>query len=620
MKNVFSYQKKLLKYAKEIPAGESFKVLANMEESLDDYIKDDLPSRISIIGDNAEKSFAEIKVSEEIDKLIKKKSKLVNKIFQQLRSDGIVICEASTHYVDAIRRVKMPDLITTLTTMKDDMEVPQDTFEENKLYMVVSSNDDNDELYYSRFSLQDIENLNSLANADSHIGRFVKISDMMYVTMDDLAMTYISENTSYKPLGYVKVNYDRNHNLSSITYSNEIDNNFVLRINRYIKMVCNGFAEDAITNPVTIYTYKSCIPICVHDYVNDIRGIIREETGKVKYFFYNTPKPSGQLPKDVNIDYINYINKLNDDIALFYPFDSYDSFEKLMFDAAKSKNVISITTTIFKTDYKDIIDRPISFLSSLATAADIYGKDVTVILDKNIGMKNKISYYLTNHKVKVINDYDKNVHAKMILIKFKNTKPLGILSTGNFRRYAGENFADIAYFTKDKEITDDINNFFENIIGFNSEVIDTNEGNLYHDLYIYNIKSQLHSLIDECKKAVDRKESASITIKCNTINKCDLTAELIEAAKLGVKVTLLVRKECNLKFKNPNFKVYSTVNSIVEHSRIYLFQIEKIKMLYISSADLKKSTGDFDDKNSRVEFLLRINDSIIKNKIINELL
>jgi polyphosphate kinase len=291
-----------------------------------------------------------------------------------------------------------------------------------------------------------------------------------------------------------------------------------------------------------------------------------------------------------------------------------------MFDAAKSKNVTSITATIFKTDYKDDVNRYTSFLSSLAVAADICDKHVTVILDKNISMKNKISDYLTSHKVKVINDYDKNVHAKMILIKFKNTKPLGILSTGNFRRYAGEHFADIAYFTKDKEITDDINNFFRNIIGSKSEVTNTNEGNLYHDLYIYNIKSQLHKLIDECKKAVDVQASASITIKCNTINKCELTTELIEAAKLGVKVTLLVRKECNLKFKNPNFRVYSTVNSIVEHSRIYLFQIYNVKMLYISSADLKKSTGDFGDKNSRVEFLLRVNDPIIKNKIINELL
>ena len=77
--------------------------------------------------------------------------------------------------------------------------------------------------------------------------------------------------------------------------------------------------------------------------------------------------------------------------------------------------------------------------------------------------------------------------------------------------------------------------------------------------------------------------------KINHLVDEEMIAKLYEASQAGVKVRLLVRSTCSLipgvKGLSDNIEVYSVVDRLLEHSRIYLFANSGDELCYISSAD-----------------------------------
>ena len=85
--------------------------------------------------------------------------------------------------------------------------------------------------------------------------------------------------------------------------------------------------------------------------------------------------------------------------------------------------------------------------------------------------------------------------------------------------------------------------------------------------------------------------------------------KLYEAAKAGVKVSIICRGICSI-IPIKNMKVKSIVGRFLEHSRIYYFKNGKSPEYYISSADLLTRNLD-----RRVETLISLKDSNVIKQI-----
>ena len=111
---------------------------------------------------------------------------------------------------------------------------------------------------------------------------------------------------------------------------------------------------------------------------------------------------------------------------------------------------------------------------------------------------------------------------------------------------------------------------------------------------------------------------AKIIFKLNSFTSYKFIDKLYEASRLGVKVKLLVRGICclipNKVGFSENIEVKSVVDKYLEHSRVYVFENNGDKKVYISSADLMTRNIE-----KRVEVACPIYQKDIKNQILETL-
>ena len=108
----------------------------------------------------------------------------------------------------------------------------------------------------------------------------------------------------------------------------------------------------------------------------------------------------------------------------------------------------------------------------------------------------------------------------------------------------------------------------------------------------------------ETRHHLDGKPSW-IRLKLNSLLDEEIIDALYEAADAGVKIEIIVRGICAIKFNNQarreNIKVRSILGRFLEHSRIYYFRNDGAEDYYIGSADVMHRNLD-----RRVEALVRI--------------
>ena len=140
----------------------------------------------------------------------------------------------------------------------------------------------------------------------------------------------------------------------------------------------------------------------------------------------------------------------------------------------------------------------------------------------------------------------------------------------------------------------------------------------YKDLIVspHYTRSKFNKLIDnEIEKALNDKP-AMIRLKMNSLSDFKLIDKLYDASRAGVKVQLIVRGICCLIPGVPslseNIEAVSIVDNLLEHTRIYMFGVDKDVKIYISSADFM--TRNIDE---RVEVTCPIYDENIKLELID---
>ena len=162
--------------------------------------------------------------------------------------------------------------------------------------------------------------------------------------------------------------------------------------------------------------------------------------------------------------------------------------------------------------------------------------------------------------------------------------------------------------TCDRQIGEDAGAFFNLITGYN---------------YTYPMRELIaspYSLRHEMLMRIRREElnagrglKSGIMMKMNSFSDPEMIAAILAAADAGVMVRMMIRGICTLRYKeHKNLQIYSTVGRFLEHPRIYVFENNGERELFLSSADLMPRNLD-----KRVELTAPVKDRKIVSQIVD---
>jgi len=303
-----------------------------------------------------------------------------------------------------------------------------------------------------------------------------------------------------------------------------------------------------------------------------------------------------------------------EDQLVYHPYESFDdTVGRLIKDAARDSNVISIKMTIYR------VARKSKIIKYLLEAAE-NGKAVTVMVELKARFNEvdnlNISRLMREAGIDIIySDETIKTHAKMCLITRKEKSKLRIYShigTGNYSEVNSKSYTDYSYFTRNSTIGEELTEFFNTITGSSKKIEATS--------FLHapkTLRKNIVSLIKEQIKLAEDNKPAQIIMKCNGLTDEDTADWLYKASKAGVKITLYVRGACiirpGVKKLSKNIEIYSIIGQYLEHSRVYVFGDKHDKVL-IGSSDMM--TRNLSNRN---ELLMYINDPKCKSIIIKHL-
>ena len=270
------------------------------------------------------------------------------------------------------------------------------------------------------------------------------------------------------------------------------------------------------------------------------------------------------------------------DRFIHVPYHSFDSYVNLLQEAAISRDVKGIKTTLYR------LAKDSKVVKALIGAAR-NGKKVTVVIEllarfdeaSNIDWSKKMQ----EAGVHVIFGVEGlKVHSKLTYISMKTGSDIACISTGNFHEGNARTYTDYMLMTASRPIVRDVESVFSFIerpytpTKFKELLVSPNE-----------MKSKFVRLINEEIRNKQAGKPAFITMKINHITDPLMVNKLYEAAENGVKVNLLVRGNCSLiptlPELNGNMNIVGIIDRYLEHSRIFIFCADGQEKTFIGSAD-----------------------------------
>ncbi len=326
---------------------------------------------------------------------------------------------------------------------------------------------------------------------------------------------------------------------------------------------------------------------------------------------------------------------LQKDIMLNFPYQSFNPVIDMLREAAIDPDVTEIKITCYRL-------APNSKVINAIVNAVRNGKSVTVMLElrarfeeeANLEWKERLEEEGVNVIISIPNV---KVHAKICLIKKKmnnRTIHYGFVSTGNLNEKTAMIYGDHCLLTANRSIMADVNKLF-------SYLEKNKEGNeILKSLTTLipcptGLRKELEKLISREIKNAKNGVEASIILKINSLADTDLIERLTEAARAGVKISLIVRGIFCMYSENKKFihpvKAISIVDEYLEHARVFIFHNAGDEKVYISSADwmirnldhrVEATCPVFDENIKRVLkniLEIQLNDNVKARILDNEL-
>lgn len=303
----------------------------------------------------------------------------------------------------------------------------------------------------------------------------------------------------------------------------------------------------------------------------------------------------------------------SEDILLHHPFQSFRPVLEFLDQAARDPAVVAIKQTVYRTGSESEV------MEKLIVAAR-NGKEVTVVVEllarfdeeANINWAQRLED-AGAHVVYGVVGY--KTHAKMLMVVRREDETLRRyvhLSTGNYHSRTTMLYTDLALFTCNEAIGEDVHEVFSLLTGL---------GRAAELKCLWEAPFTLHREVTHAiQREIDHARAgrkARIIAKMNALLEPAVVAALCEASKAGVEIDLIVRGVCALRPGIPgvsdNIRVRSIVGRFLEHARIFYFYNAGAEDVYLSSADWM-------DRNffRRVEVAWPILDRTVKQRIIDE--
>ena len=468
--------------------------------------------------------------------------------------------------------------------------------------------------------LKDLDNesveRNGLVRIPRVLPRFVALDESCYVPIESVVAEHISQLfPGYALQNHIPFRVTRN---ADITIEEEEADDFMeileegLRLRKKGELVRLELGQES--NPELLNFFNRHTNVFKDDIYrfNSILnlGSLWQIVGN-KHFAHLTASPfKARLlpPFDTTENIFHILDK--QDALMYHPYESFEPVVKLIQNAAKDPDVVSIKMTL----YRSGTNSPI--VNALMQAAES-GKQITTMVElkARFDEENNLIWAkaLENAGAHVIYGIPGfKVHAKAALITRRvdgKLKQYAHLATGNYNPQTAKIYTDVSYMTCKEEITSDLTRFFHFLTGFSKK------GKL-NKLYMSptQIKPKILSMIQvEARKGSE----GHIIAKVNSLVDEDVIRGLYKASQAGTKVDLIVRGICCLKpgieGLSENIRVISIIGKYLEHARVFYFK-HAAPQLYISSADWMPR-----NLVRRIELLTGIEDLESAEKLLNML-
>ena len=204
------------------------------------------------------------------------------------------------------------------------------------------------------------------------------------------------------------------------------------------------------------------------------------------------------------------------------------------------------------------------------------------------------------------------VHAKLLLVERREgdgRRRYAYLSTGNFNEKTARLYTDLALFTADARLADEVAEVFRFLTG---EVETPRTRHLL--VAPFTLRKGLYALIDREREAARAGQPAALRLKMNSLEDPEIIGRLYEASRDGVRVDAVVRGICCLKPGLPGLSETIAVRSIIdrflEHPRIFVFHHGGDERVYLASADWMRR-----NLSRRVEVAFPVYDPALRREI-----
>jgi polyphosphate kinase len=299
------------------------------------------------------------------------------------------------------------------------------------------------------------------------------------------------------------------------------------------------------------------------------------------------------------------------DLLLHHPYESFDPVIQFVKQAARDPKVLAIKATLYRTTGQSPI------VQSLVEATE-NDKQVAALIElkARFDEENNINWARNLERVGAHVVYGfpgLKVHSKVILVV--RDEPDGIrryvhFGTGNYNEKTAKLYTDLSFFTCRPELGSDATQLFNRLTGFSKDT-------RYAELLVAptTLRIGFEELIERERRHALAGRKAGITAKLNAISDIGMCQALYRASQAGVPIELLVRGMCELRPGIPGVSETISVRSIVgrflEHSRIYVFENDGDREIYMGSADWMGRNLD-----RRVETIVPVADKHLHEQIL----
>ncbi len=292
-------------------------------------------------------------------------------------------------------------------------------------------------------------------------------------------------------------------------------------------------------------------------------------------------------------------------ILLQHPYESFgSSVERFLREASEDPKVRAIKMTLYRTSARS------SVIKHLVNAAQ-NGKQVAVVVELKARFDESanITWASRMEEAGIHVTYGVvglKTHCKVILVvrqDYDGLRRYAHLGTGNYHAENARIYSDLGLLTSDEKVGADLTELFNYLTtGYRPK-------RRYRKILPAPtaLKKTLLEKIEREARLHVGGTPGRIQMKMNALEDADVTRALYDAARVGVKIDLIVRDTCRLRPGIPGLskkvRVISIVGRFLEHSRIFYFDNGGRPEYFIGSADCMKRNLE-----SRVEVVFPVED------------